>query len=513
MNKKKNISITQLFSHLEGIAVAPTLAALFNHGVIDSILNKNNIFLNSLSMEKSAQRGYLNVALSCLASLGVLNKTLADDDVHYDLTDYGKEFLKFIQSYTFYPKISQELNNFIINDIKKSDLDVFMKKIEGISENICFDLKKLHSYETNMHRRIAHHIEGVLLYPMLLYISHQDASLNNTSNIQTEIKNILSQDKNIQINDTYEYLVSKSKSYGVTTSYQPIFSNLDDIIFKDKNLIYDRKINDKEVHVNRKLNVWGSGGAHKTYFKKIDAIIIDMFNMPIDTQPHGIADMGCGDGMFLKHLYELILSKTIRGEQIQKHPLILIGADLNQVALNIAEENLKALNINSNFLIGDISDPKKYQNNLKLNFNVEISDLLHVRSFLDHNRIYRKVKSNQEASKPRSMCAYSYKGKYLSSEDITSNLVHHFSLWKKYIKKHGLILLELHGIDPAFSTLNKCSTPTIAYEATHGYSDQFIVEYEVFLRCAQVAGLEKIEKYSKVFPSDELVTISLNMFM
>ena len=122
------MSIIQLFSHLEGIAVAPTLTTLFNHGVIDSILNQNNTSLSSLSMEKSAQRGYLNVALSSLASLGVLNKTLADDDVHYNLTDYGKEFLKFIQSYTFYSKISQELNNFIVNDIKKSDLDVFLKK-------------------------------------------------------------------------------------------------------------------------------------------------------------------------------------------------------------------------------------------------------------------------------------------------------------------------------------------------------------------------------------------------
>ena len=80
-------------------------------------------------MEKSAQRGYLNVALSSLASLGVLNKTLADDDVYYNLTDYGKEFLKFTQSYTFYSKISQELNNFIVNDIKKSDLDVFYYKV------------------------------------------------------------------------------------------------------------------------------------------------------------------------------------------------------------------------------------------------------------------------------------------------------------------------------------------------------------------------------------------------
>ena len=98
MNKKKNISIIQLFSHLDGIAVAPTIMALYNHGVLDIILNKNDISLNSLSMEKSAQSGYLNVALSTLASLGVLNKTLTDDDVLYSLTDYGKKFLKFTQN-------------------------------------------------------------------------------------------------------------------------------------------------------------------------------------------------------------------------------------------------------------------------------------------------------------------------------------------------------------------------------------------------------------------------------
>ena len=116
MNKKKNISITQLFSHLEGITVVPTLTTLFNYGVIDIILSKNSISLKSLSMDKKAQDGYLNVALSTLASLGVLNKTLIDEDVIYRLTEYGKAFLKFTSSYSFYCKISDQLNNFIIND-------------------------------------------------------------------------------------------------------------------------------------------------------------------------------------------------------------------------------------------------------------------------------------------------------------------------------------------------------------------------------------------------------------
>ena len=35
-----------------------------------------------------------------------------------------------------------------------------------------------------------------------------------------------------------------------------------------------------ERHVNRQINVWGSGGARNTYFK-IDKIIIDLFNLPI----------------------------------------------------------------------------------------------------------------------------------------------------------------------------------------------------------------------------------------
>jgi len=39
-------------------------------------------------------------------------------------------------------------------------------------------------------------------------------------------------------------------------------------IFANKNLIYNRKLKGQESHVNRTLNVWGSGGAHKTYFKK-----------------------------------------------------------------------------------------------------------------------------------------------------------------------------------------------------------------------------------------------------
>ena len=137
---------------------------------------------------------------------------------------------------------------------------------------------------------------------------------------------------------------------------------------------------------------------------------------------------------------------------------------------------------------------------------------MHVRSFLDHNRVYSKSNKNHSTSLIESSCAYAFKGDYLTSKDVMLNLIDHFISWKKYIHKHGLLILELHGLNTNLSLENKCKTPTIAYEATHGYSDQYIVEYEVFLECAKGAGLKRLKNYSKVFPNDKLVTISLNVF-
>ena len=262
------------------------------------------------------------------------------------------------------------------------------------------------------------------------------------------IKTVLSQNKYINVDETYQYILSRAKSYGVTASYQPILSNLDKTIFSNENLIYKRKIDEKEIHVNRRLNVWGSGGAHKTYFNKIDKIITDIFNSPIESQPKGIADMGCGDGMFLEHIYKLITQNTLRGQHLDKYPLLIIGADLNQEALDVANLNLKKLILISNFLISDISNPVRYKHDLKNLFDINIKDLLHVRSFLDHNRIFKKIEKSSDYPY-ESSCAYACKGNLIESDDIISNLVYHLSQWKKHISIHGLLILELHGINPS----------------------------------------------------------------
>ena len=52
---------------------------------------------------------------------------------------------------------------------------------------------------------------------------------------------------------------------------------------------------------------------------KIDNIILNIFNKPLDKQPDGIIDIGCGDGTFLKHIYKIITNNTIRGEKLNKN--------------------------------------------------------------------------------------------------------------------------------------------------------------------------------------------------
>ena len=49
-----------------------------------------------------------------------------------------------------------------------------------------------------------------------------------------------------------------------------------------------------------------------------------------------------------------------------------------------------------------------------------------------------------------------------------------------------------------------------AYDATHGYSDQYIIEYENFLIEAKRAGLEPEAKHEHLFPSKETPIISVN---
>ena len=143
----------------------------------------------------------------------------------------------------------------------------------------------------------------------------------------------------------------------------------------------------------------------------------------------------------------------------------------------------------------------------------DIHDLLHVRSFLDHNRPYvppaNYVKGDRTA---RSTGAFAHLGEEISADELEENLVRHLRRWAPYVGRFGLLLLELHTLPPEVAASNLDKTPAVAYDGTHGFSDQYLVELPLFLDCAREAGLVADSRFQAAFPPSELATISVNYF-
>ena len=528
---KKNLR-SQLFQHLDGIAICSTISVLFKSKVFEYIL-KNHIFsIKDLIVKFKANSGYFNIAFRLLASQGwIINSgTNTKDDIEYKLTSKGKKIIGYAKYYHLFSK-SIPLFNKIKYNIFENKQNIEYEHIQTLIE----ELNSLSNTKTEndyVKSEVLLHLEGLLVGPVLvatgmcnyfndLITSKNDLDIKRLSNEAPGFK-IISDiflylkffkiiDGKYYFSEKGIFFIKRSSAYGVTVSYLPTFEKIYNLLFDNPSILWNRGKDDIELHVDRTMNVWGSGGAHTLYFKKIDKIIIDVFNQPIEDQPIGIADMGCGDGTFLKHLYNVVLNKTLRGDLIKDFPLEIIGADFNKAARLASKITLQNANIKHFILAADISNPEAFAEDLKNKNNLLLENMLNVRSFLDHNRIYKFQKNKNLKNKCDSTGAFAYRGRWVPNTELKQNLIEHFESWFKYVRKYGLLILELHTIDPEKISRNLGSTATTAYDSTHGYSDQYIVEVKTMLEAALEAGLESINKHRINFPSDNLPNVSINL--
>jgi len=155
---------------------------------------------------------------------------------------------------------------------------------------------------------------------------------------------------------------------------------------------------------------------------------------------------------------------------------------------------------------------KSLAQDLKDNFNILLEDLLNVRTFLDHNRIWKDIPKAKRIKTITSQGAFAYKGMRINNNALEENLRQHLELWKPYINKFGLLAIELHTISPSLISENLGKTPATAYNATHGYSDQYILELKIFRTLAESVGLQLNQDASCRFPESDLATVSINYF-
>lgn len=526
LNKKERAEIRKrIFLHLDGWALIPTIYNLKQLNVLSLFIEKKQWKLSKLSSITQANEGYLNVALRILASQGYLNRKVDNelDEIDLEITDLGLQAFKLSEHYDVFYML---MKNYIVRPGNIISESANIKALEEARD----ELKHFQNSENNeIRERMTYHMEGVLLGPTIVGLGINQKLKNLDQNfilspesldipertfkwlikILDHLNFITKEKSKYHFSSKGIYYAKRASAYGVTVSYLPTFAQLDTLLKGDPNKIWQKNDEGHESHVYRYMNVWGSGGAHSTYFKKVDQIIIELFNKPIDEQPKGLIDVGCGDGTFIDHVFDVIYNKTERGKILDRHPLFIAGVDYNQKARIATRHKMKSEDIWAKVEFGDISNPDYLNKMLIEKHEIELGDLLNTRTFLDHNRIYKKPDKTELSCKSNG--AFAYRGRRIPNNELFQNLSDHLKAWTPYLKKFGLLIVELHSINPTQAASNIGKTLATPYDATHGYTDQYIIELPCFLNAAKQAGLQPVPEYLFKFPDEQKTTVSIQL--
>ncbi|MBK9255886.1 MAG: class I SAM-dependent methyltransferase [Saprospiraceae bacterium] len=529
-NIQKSNLRSGIFHHLDGLVTVPTAYTLYSKGVIEYLLNEIKVDISELSIKFSANEGYMNVAMHVLACQGWLVQNVNDDGktTTYEVTSTGKEAFSNVHLYREANELLKLTEKFHPRLFEIEPFKVWEKAKNNFVNG--YDIQP--DADNKVLQNMLRHIEGVLIAPSIVHLAmngmfhkyFMEASFKPEEyhrhpecfevllDFFTHLGWFEKMNGTYKFTETGVFYARRASAYGVTVSYIPTLRHLEDLIFGDPDILRQTVAGAKELHVDRSMNVWGSGGAHTAYFEEVDKILIEIFNQDIELQPKGLLDMGCGNGAFLIHAFDVIERQTKRGKMLEDYPLVLVGADYNEEALKVSRANIIQADVWAKFVQADISRPDLLAQMLHNDYNVNLRDLLNFRSFIDHNRVWQFPVERKDFSINISSGAYAYRGQKINNRDAESSLYEHLQLWQPYISKHGLLVIELHTIDPSLTATHLGKTAATAYDATHGYSDQYILEIDMFHAVASACGLKSDERFQKRFPDSEIATVSIQLF-
>ena len=286
-----------IFHHLDGIVTAPTALALHEKGVLARLLAADSaVPLAELTAAFSANEGYLNVALRVLASQGWLTQELNNEagTVAYGVTPTGRVALPLAGLYADVVALMR-----LAPVHPRQAAPESARKWAGVAARLRtrYDLPPPDSAEASAdpvvaaaHAQVLRHIEGALVGPMIArlgmsgmfhkYFMESSFSAEEFHESPESFKPVLDFFAHLgwfrQRGDTYEFtdtglfFARRGAAYGVTVSYLPNFARLDELLFGNPAGLWVVPEGAPEKHVDREMNVWGSGGAHAGYFEVVD---------------------------------------------------------------------------------------------------------------------------------------------------------------------------------------------------------------------------------------------------
>lgn len=376
--------------------------------------------------------------------------------------------------------------------------------------------------------QLADIVDGALFVPLLLSIRQAtDATGDSVGDvvpdvIRDEIGSLFAErawatvDDEFHLTELGKTLLNRIPITGTVASYRPMLLRMDDLLFGDAASVFARDLADHETHVDRSLNVTSSGFQHEKFFRDLEDIIVDIFDgLPISQQPKYVADMGCGDGTLLKRIYECIREKSQRGQTLDEFPVTLIGVDYNEKALDATSKTLASLP--HCVLQGDIGDPQRLLDDLKKRGIEDPENILHVRSFLDHDRPFLPPEDSTATEARQALHHEAVHvrrdGSLIDPAEAMQSLVEHLRRWSAVTTRFGLILLEVHCLPPRVVREFLHESENLHFDAYHAFSGQLLVEPDAFLMAAAEAGLfpdpQFCLRYPRILP---YTRITLNRF-
>lgn len=456
----------QVFSHFNGIALGAVAFGLYKTGVLDQLAAKPDGVqtVDTLATDLALVPGYLNVAFDTLASENLCQITpLSDDKLGFTLTDDGRTWLAERDAYRDYDRLFQP------GDPPPS----FPFPTERMSNRV-----------------ITHLQAPTVIFTMLsLAQTGWDVFSSNQKNLSS--LNLLMHlgwtrcnKDNWSLTEEGTFALALAPKYAYPACYMPLLSEI-------PSLLSGRE--DDKAHVDREMDIDFSGkvfdGPCRDLFLKQLLPLFD--HMDLASQPKAIVDSGCGDGTVLIETWRAIKEQTVRGRHLTEAPLLMIGAEYEEVAGKVADQALTAAGINHHILSADIAGPEDLIAKLK-DIGINPDDVLHISKSVIHNRTFVPPNATPLPLPDGcggEACHVTRNGKAISDRFLFNNLVAFFKSWSPFIGKHGMIAIEAHCWSPAHCKAANGFYPMTLMKTTHGFSRQYLVSADFYRAAAKTAGL------------------------
>ncbi|GLQ86641.1 condensation domain-containing protein [Dyella flagellata] len=495
--------------YAHGYVLMPILHCLMQGGVLSLIKERYHVALTELTDSISASPGYLRIALRVAEAVGLVK---CDEAI-----------------------VRWEAPTSSMLDIELSALDPALFTLYGIDPVDYLARTPVGHWSgalTQIEQRwsglsidwLREFADGMVVIPLLTGLRQLDLATDPAAS-EVDISAIspvaavevyrlfdllgwadgLHQNK-LQLTVIGRWIYRNALNYALGLSYRKLLHRVRDLVFGDPQGVFDQ-IDGFEGHVDRALNVLASGSMHKTYFKTIADTVVRLFHQEhLHEQPAYIIDTGCGDGSLLTELYQRIRQDSPRGQALASHPVTMIGVDYNQAALAVTQQRLTANAIPHLTLRGDIGDPAMIRSALA-DRGVDLTrPLLHVRSFLDHDRSYNAPAMTQDGPLlvPGGLHA-TREGAVLPARDVQDSLIDHLARWRRALGKHDeLLVLEVHAIEPRRAFETKQHDISLHFEPLQALTGQLLVSAKAFFYATAVARLHTLELIR--FPEQQALT-------